>query len=287
MCAERKTGSVSSAQQVNTCRKQTKKHRSAQLPVVPPLSQSGIIKTVWCRGPWPAAVPSIIQLQSVSPQTCNWGRRPAAPLLLGDAPPWSALIPLQQQALCFVIISLVCVCVWQSNLHCHFTVPVEKQVVAQSYDSSIAFQLIRCLERFLDDGIFRWCRRPQMFPSFECIAEGHREQQSESCRECNAGDFRGHRAPIVAVSFVILCSAGGAGRKLRASRPRSQRWKKRHVQATAGTGPSETAGPAGVKVCWIPPILCRKTRSSPFLAPRGSGGCSGNPGISLEEPHFP
>lgn len=29
------------------------------------------------------------------------------------------------------------------------------------------------------------------------------------------------------------------------------------------------------------------TRSSLFLAPRESGGCSGNPGISLEEPHFP
>lgn len=29
------------------------------------------------------------------------------------------------------------------------------------------------------------------------------------------------------------------------------------------------------------------TRSSPFLAPRESGGCSGNPGISLEEPRFP
>lgn len=87
-----------------------------------------------------------------------------------------------------------------------------------------------------------------------------------------------------------LCSstsAGDPGRKLHGPHLRSRRLQMHRVQMASERGLSETAGLADVKVYWIPQILCRKTHSFLFLALKENGGCSGNPGISLEEPHFP
>lgn len=52
------------------------------------------------------------------------------------------------------------------------------------------------------------------------------------------------RRAVLSIFALFLCcstSAGGVGRKHHASRLRSQRWKMRRAQVTAGTGPSETA----------------------------------------------
>lgn len=96
--------------------------------------------------------------------------------------------------------------------------------------------------------------------------------------------------------FVVRClqsrlcrstSAGGLGRRLHGRHLRSRRLQTRRAQMASERGLSETAGLADVKVYWILQILCQKTHSFLFLALKENGGCSGNPGISLEEPHFP